>query len=402
MLILVVEDQHRIEFETGYGLESDLTDLICFRIQQDYMIPFAKENQFDVALINGVKAVNDKLNSTNSMDEVVTETLPEETTEETTEENFISEPEVATFSFNAFVVIANSIFSLLFLFVITLAMLGGDFQQGKKTKEVAATALFRNAWYKSFWFTALFLLIGALVMMDLFSFVFQQADFPFYVSIIAFYISWCVFVHVYYFIILPVKIAQSPLSTPHLQHEQRAEANKYLKRFSWVFPLPFLILFSLWNQSRLRKLRNILLTCDCGTVMKKKSEVEDDLFLTNVQVKEERVKSIDYDVWVCTTCQKQRVLPYQDFTSAILQCDKCSGRTMLKTGSEVVEQASYSSGGYGYKIYDCQNCAHQTKVKYTIPKKTQSSSSSGSSGGSSSSSSSGGGSSGGGGSGSSW
>jgi uncharacterized protein len=30
--MLLVLDQRRVEFETGYGLEADLPDIICYRI----------------------------------------------------------------------------------------------------------------------------------------------------------------------------------------------------------------------------------------------------------------------------------------------------------------------------------------------------------------------------------
>jgi uncharacterized protein len=57
LLILMVKDQHRVEFETGYGLEGVLPDVTCYRIQQDHMIPRAKEGNFDQAVLDGVDAV---------------------------------------------------------------------------------------------------------------------------------------------------------------------------------------------------------------------------------------------------------------------------------------------------------------------------------------------------------
>ncbi len=63
LLILIVTDQRRIEFETGYGLEGDLPDAICFRIQQKQMIPYIRENNFDTAVTEGVQAVIEHLNN---------------------------------------------------------------------------------------------------------------------------------------------------------------------------------------------------------------------------------------------------------------------------------------------------------------------------------------------------
>ncbi|HKG05840.1 MAG TPA: TPM domain-containing protein, partial [Pedobacter sp.] len=57
LLMLIVEDQKRIDFETGFGLEGILPDVICYRIQQKYMIPYAKQNDFNGAVKSGVDAV---------------------------------------------------------------------------------------------------------------------------------------------------------------------------------------------------------------------------------------------------------------------------------------------------------------------------------------------------------
>lgn len=57
LLVLLVKDQHRIEMETGYGLEGILPDAICKRIQTEKMIPFAKAGNYDQAMIDGVGEV---------------------------------------------------------------------------------------------------------------------------------------------------------------------------------------------------------------------------------------------------------------------------------------------------------------------------------------------------------
>jgi uncharacterized protein len=39
LLIFTVMDQHRTEFETGYGLEAVLTDAMCYRIGMQELVP---------------------------------------------------------------------------------------------------------------------------------------------------------------------------------------------------------------------------------------------------------------------------------------------------------------------------------------------------------------------------
>jgi uncharacterized protein len=57
LLILLVLDQRRIEFETGYGTETVLTDVLSKRIQQDEMLPYFRDNNYDAGMLAGVKAV---------------------------------------------------------------------------------------------------------------------------------------------------------------------------------------------------------------------------------------------------------------------------------------------------------------------------------------------------------
>ena len=64
MVILLVTDQRCIQFYTGYGLEGDLLDAICKRIQTKYMIPYLKDGNWDAGMVAGVKAVCSRLDGT--------------------------------------------------------------------------------------------------------------------------------------------------------------------------------------------------------------------------------------------------------------------------------------------------------------------------------------------------
>ena len=50
-------DQRCIQFYTGYGLEGDLPDAICKRIQTRDMIPYLKDSNWDAGMVAGVRAV---------------------------------------------------------------------------------------------------------------------------------------------------------------------------------------------------------------------------------------------------------------------------------------------------------------------------------------------------------
>ena len=51
LVILLVTDQRCIQFYTGYGLEGDLPDAICKRIQTRDMIPYLKDGNWDAGMV---------------------------------------------------------------------------------------------------------------------------------------------------------------------------------------------------------------------------------------------------------------------------------------------------------------------------------------------------------------
>ncbi|NLN86576.1 MAG: TPM domain-containing protein [Syntrophomonadaceae bacterium] len=57
VLILVVPSARQSRIEVGYGLEGALPDGKTGRIQDDYMLPYFRTNDYDQGLLNGYKAV---------------------------------------------------------------------------------------------------------------------------------------------------------------------------------------------------------------------------------------------------------------------------------------------------------------------------------------------------------
>lgn len=62
LLVLLVLDQRRIEFETGYGTETILTDVLSKQIQQEEMLPYFRNNNYDAGILAGVNAICSILN----------------------------------------------------------------------------------------------------------------------------------------------------------------------------------------------------------------------------------------------------------------------------------------------------------------------------------------------------
>jgi uncharacterized protein len=123
----------------------------------------------------------------------------------------------------------------------------------------------------------------------------------------------------------------------------------------------------------------------------------DDKHLNEGERTEEKLKSVDYDVWYCEKCEHVTIEAYKSWFSRYSACRNCGYKTLEGT-TTILHQATKSTTGSKRIDYSCRNCDEQYSVTKVIPMVTESSSSS--SGGGSSSF--GGGSSSGGGASGSW
>lgn len=160
-----------------------------------------------------------------------------------------------------------------------------------------------------------------------------------------------------------------------------------------LFAIPLGFLFKrFWR----RRPRNC---SECSNDMALLPEDRDDEHLEGGQILEEYLKSVDYDVWLCTYCDHLEINRYQKWFSRKSNCEACGYRTLITTSTTLVSATEYSSGTKRLD-YNCKNCGHCDSETRSIPR--LSSSSSGSSYSSGGSSSFGGGSSSGGGASGSW
>lgn len=192
----------------------------------------------------------------------------------------------------------------------------------------------------------------------------------------------------------------------------RYQTMRIFRLYIWfiLFPIPFIAVY-FFIKLITDKWRNTpRISAITGKLMHKLSEEEEDGYLKKGQITEEKIKSVDYDVWTSSEDNDVLIQSYKRWFSKYNACPKCKFKTFYKVYDRTISAPTYSSSGTGERKYQCENCGHSKVSRYTIPKKTRSSSSSSSSssysGGSSSwgggGSSWGGGSSGGGGAGSSW
>ena len=152
--------------------------------------------------------------------------------------------------------------------------------------------------------------------------------------------------------------------------------------------------FRKWRRRRRRR-------CPaCQTRMTLLGESHDNALLEQGQQAEERIKSVDYDVWKCGSCGHHFTLRYPRWFSSYAKCTQCHNRTKSST-ERVLVAATTTSSGSARVVETCAFCTFHREYTKVLPRIESSDSSSGGSGGSSSggSSSFGGGGSGGGGAG---
>ena len=107
----------------------------------------------------------------------------------------------------------------------------------------------------------------------------------------------------------------------------------------------------------------------CGTRMELIDEEHDNDYLTPAQDTEERINSIDYDVWHCPKCHQTEILPYINRQTNYTVCDRCGARAMSLVDRRTLRPAIVGREGEGLDIYICKNCGNQHQKRFRIPKK---------------------------------
>lgn len=106
----------------------------------------------------------------------------------------------------------------------------------------------------------------------------------------------------------------------------------------------------------------------CGTAMKKLDEATDNQYLSPSQDLEERLNSVDYDVWLCPKCGVTEKHSFVKNKSIYKECVNCHARTLKLDGVRTLTPATTVRTGVGEKTYVCLNCHKKYAKKYTIPK----------------------------------
>lgn len=156
----------------------------------------------------------------------------------------------------------------------------------------------------------------------------------------------------------------------HSRHEKYIALNRlkpiYLALTFFGLGLPAIVAIPMLLM--MNRYRNNPRTCpNCGTKMTKVDEVHDNDYLNQAQNTEERIGSIDYDVWLCPKCGETDIEPYANNNSGFTKCEKCGAFACRLSRDRILYQPTTMRKGQGVKEYTCFNCGHINPIFYVIP-----------------------------------
>ena len=131
--------------------------------------------------------------------------------------------------------------------------------------------------------------------------------------------------------------------------------------------IPMIVVLLTWLTMRYMRLRRR--RCPhCHAKMRRLDEATDNQYLTPAQDAEERLNSVDYDVWLCDKCGETDILPFVNTAANYTVCPKCGARACSLRSNRVLQKPTEHREGMGVKDYMCRNCGNQSHTPYNIPK----------------------------------
>lgn len=105
----------------------------------------------------------------------------------------------------------------------------------------------------------------------------------------------------------------------------------------------------------------------CAASMVKLRETEEDVHLSPGQQREEEIRSIQWDVWLCSSCRAIEHRPRSRLLSRYNRCPRCGYRTLSQTTVET-EKATVERDGAVEVRTTCAHCDLRAVHKRVIPR----------------------------------
>lgn len=121
---------------------------------------------------------------------------------------------------------------------------------------------------------------------------------------------------------------------------------------------------------------------NCSQLMTLLDETADDAHLSSGEQAEERLDTVDYDVWLCQSCGTVEKRRHGKWFTGYSKCPQCQAVAAVNT-STTLRSATTSSTGLAEIHESCKHCGRENTYRRSIPRVSRSSSSSGGGGSSS-------------------
>jgi uncharacterized protein len=110
----------------------------------------------------------------------------------------------------------------------------------------------------------------------------------------------------------------------------------------------------------------------CREKMAKMDEVADDAYLQPAEQLEERIGSVDHQIWTCPACGERTKRRSVRLFSGYADCPQCSVRALRST-TTTLQMATYTHGGLVRIDEECANCSHRNSFTRSTPQRRRSS-----------------------------
>lgn len=384
VLLLFVEDQHALEFETGYGVEETLTDARCERIFTNAMVPFFRAGDYESGLCSGVAELVTVFGGEVPM--ALKTTLPENYNTDDSDVEGLG---------------GYTLLGLFGLFLLALPIMGIIFCLVKyKTKnpivsyglmeEGGATYVdgMKTSWSGSPW-EGRGCLGGLMIGFSIFVFMtilvaimvsaFPDMDELHMYLWVAFgalvlYLTWICFRHNHRVLKIAKRLSSASVNPKSVY--ETAYNHQANKMAMWMAPWLGWIYYLIYKK---KIEQSVDFHCPkCGELLR-----QDAFFgLPENHLAEANVEALKFTPYRCSSGHEIVVKEKGSQFSKFCTCTKCGAYTMKLVDSKIIKAASYSSKGEKNESYECLHCGETLMKTVVIPKLVSygSSGSSGSSG----------------------
>lgn len=341
LLVLLVRDKRTVRMHTGYGLEGLLPDLLCQRIQDQFMKPAFKAGHYGAGLLLGLTEVDRLVRSPSAMKQTVT-ARPAPSNDWPVAQWFLLTP-------------------ILFIGVVLFVVrnMRGYFSRNSSdpTLPPASMRLGRVAWLTRYVVLPL-CIVGLVSLMS-----------PGHQLGLAVLLLYAYGVLVAMLRARRLHRCAQSLFANHAHarlHQLLGNERGFWVWMAILIPMPFIVYLPYLLTMRGRYRRRARPCETCGQPAQLLDEKEEDAHLSTARQTEEHLGSVDHDVWLCRACGSAQRVSFVNNHADFKSCPKCSTVAMSLESDTLAEKATPTHQGKGIRKFVCQHCGHQRKETYFI------------------------------------